>query len=70
MKIIKTKFQNKMEDDFLIDYVFIYIEKQFAQKFITDMIIDDFYSIKLCRAQLKKGKVSFMYFNLYVYIII
>lgn len=70
MKIIKTKFRNKMEDDFLIDYMFVYVEKEIAQKFITNMIIDDFYSIKHCCAQLKKVKVSVMYFKLHLYMII
>ena len=52
MKIVKTKLRNKMEDDFLADYLVVYIEKEIAEYFNTDKIIDDFYSLKERRAQL------------------
>jgi len=42
-----------MEDDFLVNYLIVYIEKKIAKKFTIDMIIDDFYSMKKRRAQLK-----------------
>nr|KYP55809.1 hypothetical protein KK1_002034 [Cajanus cajan] len=54
MKIIKTSLCNKMEDGFLTDYMIVYIEKEIARRFTTDMIIDDFYFMKQRRAQLKK----------------
>ncbi|XP_020229486.1 uncharacterized protein LOC109810428 [Cajanus cajan] len=54
MKIIKTSLRNKMEDGFLTDYMIVYIEKEIARRFTTDMIIDDFYFMKQRRAQLKK----------------
>ncbi|XP_039120651.1 uncharacterized protein LOC120257106 [Dioscorea cayenensis subsp. rotundata] len=54
MKIIKTRLRNKMEDGFLTDYMIVYIEKEIAEKFTTDIIIDDFYAMKHRRAQLKK----------------
>ena len=41
-----------MENDFLANYLIVYIEKN-AERFIIDMIIDDFYSMKKRRAQLK-----------------
>ena len=41
-----------MEDDFLVDYVVVYIEKEIAENFSTDKIIDDFYSLKERRVQL------------------
>ena len=51
-KIVKTKLRNKMEDDFLVDYLVIYIEKEIAENFSIDKIIDDFYSLKERRVQL------------------
>jgi len=53
MKIVKTRLRNRMEDDFLTNYLIIYIEKEIAERFTIDMIIDDFYSMKERRAQLK-----------------
>jgi len=53
MKIVKTRLHNRMEDDFLANYLIVYIEKEIAERFIIDMIIDDFYSMKERRAQLK-----------------
>jgi len=51
MKIVKTRLCNRMEDDFLANYFIVYIE--IAERVIIDMIIDDFYSIKERRVQLK-----------------
>ena len=42
-----------MEDDFLVNYLIVYIEKEIPERFTIDMIIDDFYSLKEQRAQLK-----------------
>jgi hypothetical protein len=53
MKIVKTRLRNQMEDDFLANYLIVYIEKEIAERFAIDMIIDDFYSMKEQRAQLK-----------------
>ena len=53
MKIVKTRLRNQMEDDFLANYLIVYIEKEIAERFPIDMIIDDFYSMKERRAQLK-----------------
>jgi hypothetical protein len=53
MKIVKTRLRNLMEDDFLTNYLIVYIEKEIAETFTIDMIIDDFYSMKERRAQLK-----------------
>lgn len=52
MKIFKIRFRNKIEDDFLRDYVTIYIEKEITTNFSTNAIIDEFYSMKLGQAQL------------------
>jgi hypothetical protein len=50
MKIVKTRFHNRMEDDFLANYLIVYIEKEIVERFKIDMIIDDFYFIKEQRA--------------------
>jgi hypothetical protein len=53
MKIVKIRLRNRMEDDFLANYLIVYIKKEIAERFTIDMIIDDFYSMKEQRAQLK-----------------
>jgi len=53
IKIVKIIFHNRMEDDFLVNYLIVYIEKEIAERFTIDMIIDYFYFIKERRAQLK-----------------
>ena len=53
MKIVKIRLRNRMKDDFLANYLIVYIEKKIAERFTIDMIIDDFYSMKERRAQLK-----------------
>ncbi|XP_025682376.1 uncharacterized protein [Arachis hypogaea] len=52
MKIIKTRLRNKMEDDFLADSLVIYIEKEIAEKFSSNSIIEDFKSLKIRRVPL------------------
>jgi hypothetical protein len=42
MNIIKTRLRNKIEDEFLIDSLMLYIEKEIAATLSTDSIIDDF----------------------------
>lgn len=42
MKIIKTRLRNKMEDDFLRDNLIVFIEREIAESFSTDSIIEDF----------------------------
>jgi hypothetical protein len=42
-----------MKNDFLADYLIVYIEKEVAERFSIDMIIDDFYCMKERRVQLK-----------------
>ena len=53
MKLLKTRLQNKMEDDFLRDCMIIYIEREIAMKFTTDSIIDDLYAKKNRKVRLK-----------------
>jgi len=53
MKIVKTKLCNRMKDDFLANYLIVYIVKEIAERFTIDMIIEDFYSMKERQTQLK-----------------
>jgi len=46
MKIIKTRLQNKMEDEFLVDNMIIYIEKEIVENFSSDSIIDELRDLK------------------------
>ena len=46
MNIIKTRFRNKMEDDFLTDSLLLYIEREIVELFSTNSIIDDFSNVK------------------------
>ena len=38
-----------MEDDFLTDFMLLYIEREITQLFSTDSIIDDFSNMKMHR---------------------
>ena len=60
MKIIETRLHTMMEDDFLTDYVIVYLEREFPEKFITNMIIDDFYSMKQRRPQFQSSNVKLL----------
>ncbi|KAL5764902.1 hypothetical protein ACOSQ2_017496 [Xanthoceras sorbifolium] len=46
MKLVKTGFCNKMDDKFLANYLVVYIEKEIAEKFSSESIIDDFMSLR------------------------
>ncbi|XP_074342645.1 uncharacterized protein LOC141680274 [Apium graveolens] len=46
MKIVKTSLRNRMEDEFLRDYLIVYIEKEIAETISAEEIIDSFYLIK------------------------
>jgi hypothetical protein len=51
MKIVKTRLRNKMEDEFLGDNLLIYIEREIAKSFNSDLILDDFVSLRPRRMQ-------------------
>ena len=53
MKIVKTRLCNRTKNDFLANYLIVYIVKEIAERFTIDMIIDDFYFMKERRTQLK-----------------
>ncbi|XP_057774970.1 uncharacterized protein LOC130993949 [Salvia miltiorrhiza] len=55
MKIVKTRLRNKMEDDFLSSSLIMFIEREIAQSFDVDSIIDEFDLMKTRRSQLKIG---------------
>ena len=44
MKLIKTLLRNKMENEFLLDCMVIYIEREFIDIIDSDSIIDEFSS--------------------------
>jgi len=51
MKIVKTRLRNKMEDEFLADNLVVYIEKEISGSFNSDLILDDFVSLRARRMQ-------------------
>ena len=46
MKLLKTRFRNRMDDEFLADNMIVYIENEIAGNFTIEMIMDEFYSMK------------------------
>jgi hypothetical protein len=64
MKIIKTRLRNKIEDEFLEDN-FVYIERKIAKSFNSDLIFDDFVSLRPRRMQFKA--LCILYFPLLLY---
>ena len=46
MKLLKTRLRNRMEDEILADNMIVYVEKEIAGNFTTEMIMDEFYSMK------------------------
>ena len=49
MKVVKTNLRKKMENDFLMDSLILYIEKDIVSTFSFDSIIDDFEDLKECQ---------------------
>ena len=45
-KVVKTNFRNKIENDFLMDSLILYIEKDIVLTFSLDSVIDDFKNLK------------------------
>jgi hypothetical protein len=46
MKIVKTRLCNKMDDEFLVNSLVVYIERKISESFNLDSILDDFVSLK------------------------
>ncbi|KAJ3705062.1 hypothetical protein LUZ61_008767 [Rhynchospora tenuis] len=53
MKLIKTSLRNRMGEDYLRNYMIVYIEKEIAKKFNADEIIDMFDFLGSRRVKLK-----------------
>jgi hypothetical protein len=51
MKIVKTRLHNKMEDEFLRDNLLVNIEREIAKNFDSELIFDDFVSLRQRRMQ-------------------
>jgi hypothetical protein len=49
IKLVKTRLRSIVEDEFLADNLVVYIEKEIAKDFTTEMIMDEFYSMKYRR---------------------
>ena len=58
MKIVKTRLHSKMEDEFLVNSLITYIEKDISKLFDDDSIIDAFDLKKERRAQLRVPSFS------------
>ena len=46
MKVVRTNLWNKMENDFLMDSLMLYIEKDIVSTFSLDSIVDNFEDLK------------------------
>jgi hypothetical protein len=46
IKIVKIRLRIQMDDDFLADYLIVYIEKDIAKIVLIDIIINNLYYIK------------------------
>jgi hypothetical protein len=46
MKVIKTRLYNKMDDEFLANTLVVYIESEISDNFNSDLILDDFVSLR------------------------
>ena len=53
MKIVKTVLRNKMDEEYLRDSMLINIEREYAEGIVIDEVIDEFYTQKNRRVQLK-----------------
>jgi hypothetical protein len=51
MKVIKTRLRNKMNDEFLANSLVVYIERKISESFNSDLIHDDFVSMRTRRMQ-------------------
>jgi hypothetical protein len=49
MNIFKIRLRNKMKDDFLMDSLILYIEREITVTFCADSIIDAFNNVKMLR---------------------
>lgn len=52
MKIVKTRLRNKMTDQYLADYLAVYIERQIAKSFSKDSILEHWHAAGNRRVQI------------------
>jgi len=52
MKIFKNRLRNKISDEYLANSLVVYIEKEIAEKFDSESIIDEFKNLRGRRAEL------------------
>ena len=50
-KIVKTRLRNKMKDEFLVDKLIVNIEREIVETFSSNLILENFVSLKEHRAQ-------------------
>ena len=65
MKIVKTRLCNKIEDEFLVNNLLIYIEREIFESFNLDLILDNFVYLKSHRMQF--WKLCILNFSLFLY---
>jgi hypothetical protein len=51
INVIKTRFRNKMDDEFLANSLVVYIEREISESFNSDLILDNFVSPRTRRMQ-------------------
>ena len=51
MNVIKTELRNKMKDEFLLDAMILFIERDIAMTISMDSIIDNFEDLKRWRVR-------------------
>jgi len=51
--MLKLCFRNKIKDKFLVYFMMIYIERELAKNIDSDSTINEFYSTKYGRVQLR-----------------
>ena len=52
LKIVKIRLRNKMEDDFLANSLLVNIEREIAEKYSYDDVLEHFTGAKRRRAEL------------------
>ncbi|KAK2639231.1 hypothetical protein Ddye_027026 [Dipteronia dyeriana] len=53
IKLIKTSIRNKMEDEFLANYLVVYMEREISDTIDLDSIIDKFDAVKTRKTKLR-----------------
>ena len=59
----QNPLRNKLEDEFLCNYLILCIKKEIAQLFSMDSIINEFGSLKECKVALEQGNLCTFFIN-------